>query len=46
MLSAKQEKTRLEQEKTHILMLLASEGHTTVDKKPNWIQRLLRIQTS
>ena len=46
MLSTEQEKTRLEQEKSRLLMLPASETHTAPERKPNWVQRLLGIQTS
>ena len=46
MLSTEQEKTRLEQEKSRLLMLPASEAHTKTERKPNWVQRLLGIQTS
>ena len=35
-----------EQEKTRLLMLPASEAHTAPERKPNWVQRLLGIQTS
>ena len=46
MLSTEQEKTRLEQEKSRLLMLPASETRTVPERKPNWVQRLLGIQTS
>lgn len=46
MLSTEQEKTRLEQEKSRLLMLPASETHTAPERKSNWVQRLLGIQTS
>lgn len=46
MLSTEQEKTRLEQEKSRLLMLPASETRTAPERKPNWVQRLLGIQTS
>ena len=46
MLSTEQEKTRLEQEKSRLLMLPASETNTAPERKPNWVQRLLGIQTS
>ena len=46
MLSTEQEKTRLEQEKSRLLMLPASETNTAPEQKPNWVQRLLGIQPS
>ena len=46
MLSTEQEKTRLEQEKSRLLMLPVSETNTRSERKPNWVQRLLGIQTS
>ena len=46
MLSTEQEKTRLEQEKSRLLMLPASETYTAPERKPNWVQRLLGIQPS
>ena len=48
MLSTEQEKTRLEQEKGFRLLMLpeTSETHTAPERKPNWVQRLLGIQTS
>ena len=46
MLSTEQEKTRLEQEKSRLLMLPASETNTAPERKPNWVQRLFGIQTS
>ena len=35
-----------EQEKSRLLMLPAPEAHTKPKQKTNWVQRLLRIQTS
>ena len=46
MLSTEQEKTRLEQEKSRLLMLPASETNTAPERNPNWVQRLLGIQPS
>ena len=46
MLSTEQEKTLLEQEKSRLLMLPASETNTSPEQKPNWVQRLLGIQPS
>ena len=46
MLSTEQEKTRLEQEKSRLLMLPASETNTAPERKLNWVQRLFGIQTS
>ena len=46
MLSTEQEKTLLEQEKSRLLMLPASETNTAPEQKPNWVQRLLGIQPS
>ena len=44
MLSTEQEKTRLEQEKSRLLMLPASEARSAPERKSNWVQRLFGIQ--